>query len=258
MNVFNRIVVLLLLLKVAALAIAIAVLAWTIPNETIDWLREAVDWIEEHNQDTEAAILTAICVAVVLVVLIVLFVELRPTNKNEVKVTGLKSGSAVVSTAAIALRLEEAVKQLPHIGDAKAMVRGGRRGVEVVMDLHVDAEANLAEVSEHASETVRDVLNNRMQVRLASPPLVHLHYRELRLRRPGAVAVTPPVVSPADEPLPSAEDPLAAETPPADEVSAVAVEPESSETAITQPETETEATVAEVNDDAETTEKKNE
>ena len=55
------------------------------------------------------------------------------------------------------------------------------------MDLHVDADANLAEVSDSAAEAAREALTNRMHVALARPPRAQLHYRELRLRRVAAV-----------------------------------------------------------------------
>lgn len=193
MNLLNRIVVLLLLLAVGGVAIAVAVLAWTIPGDSIDALRETADWLEDHDGDTEKAILSVIAVAIAVLCLLVLVLELIPRRTNEVRVQDLKAGEATVSTAAIAGRVEEAVRQTPNVADAKVYVRARGKAVDVSMDLHVDADANLAEVTDAAADSVRDVLLNRMHVALRSQPQVRLHYRELVLRRPAAPA---PVAAP--------------------------------------------------------------
>lgn len=208
MNLFNRIVVILLLLALAAGAIAIAVLAWTIPNRTINWLAGAVQWLDDNDGDTEKALLTAGAVVIALIASVLLLLELLPRAGKDVRVTDLQGGQATLSASAVAQRLEEAIRQVPHVADAKATVRPRRKGVEVAMDLHVDPDANLAEVTDAASEAARDVLSNRMHVALVSPPRARLHYRELRLRRPGTpepastssnTTVVPALPVPTDE-----------------------------------------------------------
>ena len=69
MNLFNRIVVIVLFVALAAAAIAVATLAWTIPNKTINWLADAVQWLDDNDGDTEKAILTAGAVVIALVTL---------------------------------------------------------------------------------------------------------------------------------------------------------------------------------------------
>ena len=184
MNVFNRIVVLLLLVAVIAAATAVAVLTWTIPNKTINWLADAVQWMDDNDGDTEKALLTAGAIVVGLLALIALVVEVLPRRRNDVRIIDVQGAQASLSTAAVAQRLEEAVRQVPHVADTKAYVRARRKGVEVDMDLHVDPDANLADVTGAASTAIRDVLSSRMHVALVAPPRTRLHYRELRLRRP--------------------------------------------------------------------------
>lgn len=183
MNLFNRIVVLLLLVAVIAAATAVTVLAWTIPNKTINWLADAVQWLDDNDGDTEKALLTAGAIIVGVIALVALVVEVLPRRRNDVPITDIQGAQASLSTAAIAQRLEEAVRQVPNVADTKAYVRARRKGVEVDMDLHVDPDANLADVTEATSTAIRDVLGNRMHVALVAPPKTRLHYRELRLRR---------------------------------------------------------------------------
>ena len=185
MNLFNRGVVLMLLLALITGAIGLAVLAWTIPDDTLDWLRDSVDWLDENDGDTEKAVLTAIVIVIAAVAFIILFFELMPRAGKDVHVTDLEGGQATLTTAAVAQRIEDRVRQLPNVADVKAFVQPRRKGVDVEMDLHVDPDANLAEVTNSASEACRDVLSTRMHVALAGSPRTRLHYRELRLRRQG-------------------------------------------------------------------------
>jgi hypothetical protein len=211
-NVLNRILMILICLTLIAAAISVIVLAWTIPNDSIAALRDAVDWLDENNQDLEKALLTGIASGVAFLALVVLLFEMTPKTGNEVKVTDLQVGDAVLSTTAIAQRIEEAVRAVPHVADVKATVKAKGKGVAVGLDLHVDPEANLAQVTDEACQAARDVLTQRVHVGLVAPPRARLHYRELRLNRPAR-----PVLVPAPrtelEGEPEASEPIAAREP---------------------------------------------
>jgi hypothetical protein len=182
MNLFNRGFTLIVCLKLAAAAIAIIVLAWTMPQASIDALQDAVDWLQKHNHDLEKALLTSGGAFIALLALVVALLELLPRSGTEVKVTDLKVGDAVLSTAAISQRIDEAVAHVPHVAEGRSTVRAKRKGVLVLLDLHVDPEANLAVVSDEACQAAQDVLSDRVHVALLERPRVRLHYRELRLR----------------------------------------------------------------------------
>jgi hypothetical protein len=213
MNVFSRVVLALIFLALTAGAIAVIALAWSIPNDSIDGLQDAVDWLRDNNNDDNKILLTVIAAAAGLVSLVLFVAEITPRSPNDVKVTDLQVGDAVLSTAAIGQRVEEAVSQVPHISEVRALVRPKRKGVVVSLDLHVDPDANLATVADEASEAARDVLNNRVHVALAEPPKARLHYRELRMRntRPRTL----PEYNPPASTSPPAEAPEQREAEPA-------------------------------------------
>ena len=198
MNVFNRIFMVFLCLALIAGAASIIALAWTIDVDTINWMRDAVDWIDQNNADFEKAILSAVAAAVGFFALLILLMELTPKSSGEVKVSDLQVGNAVLSTASIGQRIEEAVRGVPDVSDVRTYVKAKRKGVAVALDLHVGSNADLAKVTDDASQVVRDVLTNRVHVTLAEPPKVRLHYKELRMSRTLAKPATPsttPVVS---------------------------------------------------------------
>jgi hypothetical protein len=195
MNVFNRLFMTLLALAVTALAIALMALTWTIPGETIDWLRDATEWMARHNLDTEKALLTLIAGVVAFLGLVLVLLELLP-DTGEVRVTDLRVGGAVLSTADITQRVEEAVRGVDHVVNVKATVKARRKGVAVLLNLDVDPDANLMEVTDEACEAATDMLTNKVHVALAEPPQARLHYRELRFK---TRVVKEPALPPEDE-----------------------------------------------------------
>jgi hypothetical protein len=212
-NTFNRVVLILLCLVLMFAAAAVTALAWGGPDESINWLRDAVSWLDERNTDGTKFIITTAAVVIALMSLTVLVIELYPRSSGQVKVTDLQVGDAVLSTAAIGQRVEEAVNLVPDVADVRATVRAKRKGVLVHLDLHVAPEANLASVIDEASEAARDILTNKVHVAMAEPPSTRIHYRELRLhgRPPRRPTVAESV---AAEPEPAVEDePEALEAP---------------------------------------------
>ena len=216
MNLFNRVVLILLCLALLAGAIAVIVLAWTIPDDSIDWLRDAVDWLDDHNTDgTRGLHHRSAAPSSASSAFVVLLVELLPSGSGEVKVTDLQVGDAVLSTAAIGQRIEEVVTQVPHVADVRATVRAKRKGVPVDLDLHVDPEANLAAVTDEACAAATIVLSDKVHVALLAPPRARLHYRELRLQGRARRSVVAPAPIPEPEPPQPDFEPPAPEPEPA-------------------------------------------
>jgi hypothetical protein len=206
-NTFNRVVLVLLCLILMFGAAALTALTWLGPTETIDQLRDTAAWLDERNTDGSKFIITTASVVVAMMALTLLVIELYPRSKGQVRVSDLQIGDAVLSTSAVAQRVEEAVTHVPNVADVRATVTARRKGIALNLDLHVDPDANLATVIDDASEAARIVLTEKVHVALAEPPRTRIHYRELRLhsrpvRRPTIARQTFPEHQPVveDEP----------------------------------------------------------
>jgi hypothetical protein len=182
-NLINRIVVTFALLTLIGAAVAVAALAWTIPADSIDGLRDAVNWLDDNDGDTEKVLLTAVCGLIALLAFIALLFEFAPAGGNSVRLTDVKAGEAQLTSTAIGQRVDEEVRQVPHVSEVRSVVRPRRKGVELFLDLHVDPQANLATVADEALEAAKRVLADKVHVELTQPPKVRMHYRELRLQR---------------------------------------------------------------------------
>jgi hypothetical protein len=182
MNVFNRIVLIVLCLALMAGSIAVIVLAWEAPNGSIDALQDAVTWLDDNNQDSEKTILTAIAGAIGLLALVLLSLELIPRSSDQVRANDLQMGAVMLPTAAISQRVEAAVRAGADVSDVRAQLKGRRNGVLVRLDLYVHPDANLSEVTEQAYHATTDVLTERLHVTLLAAPVVRIHYRASKSR----------------------------------------------------------------------------
>jgi hypothetical protein len=182
-NVFNRVLLIVILAAVASFAVSVIFLAWAAPASSADALDEAVDWLQDNQGTLEKTLVSTGAALVALLAITLLYLEIVPRAGSEVVINDLRAGSATLSTAAISRRVEEAVSQIRHVSDVRAEVETRRKGVTVELDLQVDPEANLAALTDAACEAARDVLTNRVHVALIEPPIARLHYRDPRRDR---------------------------------------------------------------------------
>jgi len=210
MNVINRMTVVVLCLALAIASLAIIALAWASPESSITGLRDAVQWLSDHNKDTEKTLLTVALGALAFVAVIIALLELLPDSGAEVKVTDLQGADASLSTSDIGGRVEEAVRQIEHVVAVKAALKSQKKGVQVALELHVDPDANLALVTDEACNAARDILANKIHVAVIEPVRARLHYRELRMKTKGkdltpapATSTESPVLRAASEPPPA-------------------------------------------------------
>ncbi len=252
MDLANRlIIVLLALLMMFAVAVVI-LFAWAAAPDSVERLADFVQFLDDHDQDDGArVILTLGGVVVALLALVIVIAELTPASVERVPVRDVKAGDALLSTDAIAQRLQQEVSAVPHVTQTKAIVAARGKGVEVDLELHVDPETNLALTSEEACRAVENLLNNRLSVEMARPPRLNLRYSELRLAGamakpsqfapPPATDEAPTEVEETEPAAVAAASAAAAETPATDEelgaVEEAPVEAEGDEEAQAQKET---------------------
>ncbi len=178
----NRFVIVVAALVVIFLALLLTLLAWGAPAENIARLSRLAGWLQGHNDRETKAIITLGALVVTLAMLTAIVVELTPAPKRSVRVHGAKSGAAAITTDEIADRIDDEVGRIEHIVGCRATVIGRGKRVDVVLDLHVDAGADLSHTADDACRRAQTVVEQELGIALTQLPRARLHYRELRLR----------------------------------------------------------------------------
>lgn len=177
----NRLVIVALAMALVAAAGVVVALAWWQPDGSISRLEDFAGWLRDHNTRDGRLVLSLGAAVVILALLTLIVVELTPPDAQKMRVRNVKSGEAVISTAQIADRIKAEVQAVPHVAGCSALVTRHGKKVEVVLDLHVDAGADLADTADEACRRAHVLVEERMGIGLAARPRARLHYRELRL-----------------------------------------------------------------------------
>jgi hypothetical protein len=117
-------------------------------------------------------ILFAVALDIILVLFLVAEVR-RPTTKA-IRVKKTAGGEVQVSVHSIADRLRYEIDQLTSVLRTKPKVLAKRGGVVVELDVETAAEIDVPKKAEEIVETARQVVEEKMGLKLARPPKVNL------------------------------------------------------------------------------------
>ncbi|MGB6838362.1 MAG: alkaline shock response membrane anchor protein AmaP [Dehalococcoidia bacterium] len=206
MDVTNRVIIVAGAFVWVFFILVVVLLAWGAPENSIDALKDFVEYLDDHTDNLSRIILTLGGVILMLVAVVLIIAEVTPPATAAVKVQQVKAGSAVISTQEIEHRVQQEVASVPHVSEAAVKVLGRGRGVELELDLHVDPQANLSETAEETCRRARELAEGKMGIALLQPPRAHLRYKEIQLA-PAAEAPSTEagVETPGEAAEPSAE-----------------------------------------------------
>ena len=177
----NRSVIVVTTLAVIFVALLAALLAWGAPDETIHRIADFSDYLGRHNDRETKAIISLAAAVIVLLMLTVIIIELTPSPVQKIRVASMKSGEAAITTSEIAARINAEVGTVPHVAECTARVAAHGKKIEVVLDLYLDAGANLTETADEACRRAHLLIERQLGIEMAAMPRARLHYRELRL-----------------------------------------------------------------------------
>ena len=169
MNVFNRLVVIVLLCILVILT-AIVVL---VPREslravavTFDWLQQGASNYQQNDRLLFAAGRVIIGGLVAIAALVLLWLELRRPRKKTIRAQKLAGGEAHIATESIEQRLAYNIDQLPDVVHVYPRITGRSRGVDVDMLLETTPEIDVPMKTEEVLQVTREVIVERMGLKL--------------------------------------------------------------------------------------------
>jgi hypothetical protein len=170
MNVFNRLVVLaLLLLIIVATALIVIVPQETLrlSAATFDWLRQgAADYINSGDRLLFAAGRVIVGGVIVLACLILIWLELRRPRKRTIRTQKMAGGEALITVDSIEQRLAYNIDQLPDVIKVTPHIDGKSRGVDVDLLLETSPDIDVPMKTEEVLEVTREVIGERMGLKL--------------------------------------------------------------------------------------------
>lgn len=198
MNTLNRVVLVILLL----VAMVLCSFVFVVPVPALRFLaqgaRGVADFVDVVRPVVRLPIGILLALIVNLVGILLIVLEVRRPAPRTISVEQAAGGEVTLSIASIADQLKAEVNQLPEVLQVKPKVSAKRKGVIVELDAKIAADKGVADKAERIVETVRQVIEEKMSLKMARPPKVNI---EAVRQAPGA-AVTETSFAPPEEPEP--------------------------------------------------------
>jgi hypothetical protein len=231
MNVFNRMVMVTLLLGLIALAVFLLVR----PLQVVAWAKVNLDSFEAQLVDPafwDIFFLGALGVIVVLV--IVLWLEIRKRRRKTVRVRTRAKSDAQLAVESVSHSLEYRIDELAGVRKVVPKVRSYGKSVKVQLDLDTSPSVNIGLLTDQIVDMVHDIVEGQLGLKMAGKVQVNVHHEpypkgtmpptqplgtEAELRPTMAEAAEPKREAPKAAPKPKEEPSVGAREPKAEPVS---------------------------------------
>jgi hypothetical protein len=195
MNALNRLLAILATLA----AIVVVTLAAAMPAEMLGVLVTGLTGLKglaERLLPAGRLLVGAAGLAVIFILLLWLWLEIRRPRHRTVQVSQANGTRAEVTTETLTERLETAVDALAGVVYARARVRSYGRAVEVSVEAEITPLTPVAVTAGRIGETVREVTEGAMGLRLRGKPKVRIKAVRMPEEPPALPFVEPPEPEP--------------------------------------------------------------
>lgn len=166
MNVFNRLVVILLLL---VLMIGLTVFL-IVPKSALSVIQDGagnlIAELERFNELVLLAVGVILALIIDLIGLFVLYLEIRRPRVKAIKVQKVSGGDAVVEVESIARRVSYHVDQLADVISVKPAISARGGGVEVELEVEISPEIDIPMKDEEIRQVTTQVVEEQMGLKL--------------------------------------------------------------------------------------------
>lgn len=196
MNIFNRVLIIILLLVSIAFWVAAVAVILLFPGEALSAAKFLIVYLEANLTLYTQLMVALLGFIFILASLLLLVIELTPSRPGAVQLTQVTSGTALLATDAIAERIKHDLQGVPgvHRADPTVIARG--KFVDVNLDLHTGPGSDVSETSEQVGRLVRDSVEKKMGVKIGKL-VVHIHHERVGVQYEPAVSKATP--QPAEE-----------------------------------------------------------
>lgn len=160
MNIFNRVIVVLLFIILSTLLIAAAVL----PEQMLEAMRNTLSAMVITPLDRIVLVFAAAIVTIIS--LFVIAAEVRPPRAKGVRLRQISGGTAELSTESIAARIKQTVEALADIREAIPLVKSHGSSVDVAIALVASQGIDVSQKAADVVQAVRDLLEKDIRVKV--------------------------------------------------------------------------------------------
>jgi len=169
MNLFNRIVAILLWLTLMGACLVAAI----VPLQVVDWLQRqltaAADWLHALQADAPAYFIVgqaALGLSALLIFGTLIFFAVMTGRRRGVRIRTAEGGSAELDTNSVARRLQWHLDQLPEVITAVPAVRSRGGSVDIRLEIETAPDIDIPMKTDEVVDVTRDIIEQDMGLRL--------------------------------------------------------------------------------------------
>jgi len=219
-NVFNRIVMVIVILALLFLVLFVMIR----PLDAVAIARANLDYFEQGLFDNQFFLWFLIVLGVAEFILLVLFyLELKQRRRKTVRVKTKAGGNAQLGVQSVAESLEYRIDELAGVRQVRPRIISRGRDVEVAVDLDTSPSVNIPVLTDQITELCRDIVTRQLGVKIKGKVKINVKHEPYPK---GTMPTTGPLPEKAVVPpktLPAAAKPVQAA--PAPVAEPVAIEP---------------------------------
>jgi len=190
MNIFNRIVLVLLLV----VAILVSATAIVLTRQTFIVLQDLVYGLDSYTSNFAGwAFMTGVLLVVIALCLVLLWLEFRRKVYKTVRVEKISGGEARVAIESVAQRVQYNLDQLPQVLSVKPRVAAKGRKMDILLDVETTQDVNIPAKTEELTQLTRSVIQEQMGLKLGKVVVTVRHAAIPPMERKRVPAPPPPV-----------------------------------------------------------------
>jgi hypothetical protein len=171
MNIFNRVIMILLFLVLIVVTAVVAIA----PAQSLDLTIKFSQWVYQNvnaylNSSSDWAYFAVgrviIGGAIVIICLLFLWLELRRPRKKTIRAQKMEGGEAHIAIDSIAQRLAYNIDKLPDVVKVSPHITERSRSVDVDLLLETSPDIDVPMKTEEVLQVTREVIADRMGLKL--------------------------------------------------------------------------------------------
>jgi hypothetical protein len=174
-NIFNRIVMVLLIV----LSIALVAFIMIRPDLASDAVNRGVAFFDANITDTGGWFsrwFLPIGAAVLLLLLVLLYLEIRKPQHKAVHIQTQDGGYARLDIASVAQSVDYRVDELAGVRKVKTRISSRGKDIDVVVDLDTSPSVNIPVLTDQIIEMTHEIIEGQLGVRIHRRPVINIRH----------------------------------------------------------------------------------
>lgn len=196
MNTINRVIIVVALLALMAALTAVCVVPHVIFTTVGQWMVELGRYFDSAQPAWRLILGLLLAVALDIILLLLIFLEVRPGPRRFIRVQQVTGGMATISTESITQQLAYQLDPIPGVIKVTPKVNAKGDKVRAIVDVEVTAGSDVPALATELMEAVKTVLADSLGLQVYGQP-------EVRIKvAPGPTPVIKKTRPAPEEPLP--------------------------------------------------------